>query len=80
MSESVSLTNAGLLIFAQEPASMQQFIQCRGRVRRIGSNVVVPVISLRSRGTVEDKLAGKMSLKLDFLREYLLQMKGDKCL
>ena len=80
MSESVSLTNAGLLIFAQEPASMQQFIQCRGRVRRIGSNIVVPVISLRSRNTVEDKLAGKMSLKLDFLREYLLQMKGDKSL
>ena len=80
MSESVSLTNAGLLVFAQEPASMQQLVQCRGRVRRIGSNVVVPVISLRSRGTVEDKLAGKMSLKLDFLREYLLQMKGEKCL
>ncbi len=76
MSESVSLTNAGLLIFAQEPASMQQFVQCRGRVRRIGSSTVVPVISLRSKGTVEEKLAFKMSLKLGFLKDYLLQMKN----
>lgn len=75
MSESVSLTNAGLLIFAQEPASMQQFVQCRGRVRRIGSSTVVPVISLRSKDTVEEKLAFKMSRKLGFLRDYLLQMK-----
>ena len=75
MSESVSLTNAGLLVFAQEPASMQQFVQCRGRVRRIGSNVVVPAISLRSKGTVEEQLAGKMSTKLEFLREYLVDMR-----
>lgn len=75
MSEAVSLTNAGLLIFAQEPASAQQMIQCRGRVRRIGSNVVVPVISLRSEGTVEETLAGRMNVKLQFLHDYLVKMK-----
>ena len=75
MSESVSLTNAGLLIFAQEPASAQQMVQCRGRVRRIGSNIVVPVVSLRSEGTVEETLAGRMSVKLQFLHDYLIKMK-----
>ena len=71
MAESVSLTNAGLLIFAQEPASMQEFVQCRGRVRRIGSNIVVPVISLRAKDTVETHLALRMDRKLSFLKEYM---------
>ena len=71
MSESISLTNAGLLIFAQEPASMQQFVQCRGRVRRIGSVNVVPAISLRGQHTVEDHLALRMDKKLDFLNDYM---------
>lgn len=71
MSEAVSLTNAGLLIFAQEPASMHQFVQARGRVRRIGSNVVVPVISLRGEDTVESHLALRMDTKLNFLNEYI---------
>lgn len=75
MSESVSLTNAGLLVFAQEPSSAQQMIQCRGRVRRIGSNLVVPVVSLRSAGTVEETLAGRMDVKLQFLHDYLIKMK-----
>ena len=70
MSESVSLTNAGLLVFAQEPTSLQQFIQCRGRVRRVGSTNVVPAISLRAEGTVEEHLALRMSDKLDTFNKY----------
>jgi len=70
MSESISLTNAGLLIFAQEPSSMQQFVQCRGRVRRIGSTNIVPAISLRGKDTVESHLALRMDTKLEFLNEY----------
>ena len=70
MSESVSLTNAGLLVFAQEPTSLQQFVQCRGRVRRVGSTQVVPAISLRAKGTVEEHLALKMSNKFDAFNEY----------
>ena len=70
MSESVSLTNAGLLVFAQEPTSLQQFVQCRGRVRRVGSTHVVPAISLRAKGTVEEHLALRMSNKMDTFNEY----------
>lgn len=71
MSESVSLTNAGLVIFAQEPASLREMIQCRGRVRRIGSTVVVPSICIRSEGTVEISLADGMKQKQKFLTDYL---------
>ena len=70
MSESVSLTNAGLLVFAQEPTSLQQFVQCRGRVRRVGSTHVVPAVSLRAKDTVEEHLALRMSNKMDTFNEY----------
>ena len=71
MSESVSLTSAGLVVFAQEPASSREMIQCRGRVRRIGSTIVVPAIALRSEGTIEVSLAGKVKDKLKYLSDYI---------
>ena len=78
MSESVSLTNAGLLVFAQEPTSLQQFIQCRGRVRRVGSTHVVPAISLRAEDTVEEHLAHKMSNKFDLYEEYFQALSNER--
>ena len=60
---------------SESDAYSEQMIQCRGRVRRIGSNVEVPVISLRSEGTVEETLAGRMNVKLQFLHDYLVKMK-----
>jgi len=78
MSESVSLTNAGLLVFAQEPTSMQQFVQCRGRVRRVGSTNVVPAVSLRAENTIEDGLALKMNTKLNYLEEYFMNLVNER--
>jgi superfamily II DNA or RNA helicase len=78
MSESVSLTNAGLLVFAQEPTSLQQFIQCRGRVRRVGSTHVVPAISLRAEDTVEEHLALHMSNKIKVYEEYFEALSNER--
>ena len=74
VSESVTLTNAGLLIFAQEPTSLHQMVQCRGRVRRIGSKAPVPIITLRSKQTVEVSLANGMFEKERWLTDHLRNM------
>lgn len=71
MSEAITLTNAHRLIFAQESTSLRDMIQARGRVRRIGSTIPVPVYVLRSRGTVEIALADGNAEKAGFLDDYL---------
>jgi len=70
-SESVTLTNAGLLIFFQESWSLLQMTQARGRVRRIGSESSVPTIVLRAEDTVEMRVADRLSSKAAFLDEFL---------
>lgn len=70
-STAITLTNAHMLIIAQESTSLLEMVQARGRVRRIGSTIPVPVYVLRSKGTVEIALADGNSEKAGFLDEYL---------
>jgi hypothetical protein len=57
---------------------MQQFVQCRGRVRRVGSTNVVPAVSLRAENTIEDGLALKMNTKLNYLEEYFMNLVNER--
>lgn len=68
---SISLTNARLMIIAQESTSLLDQVQAMGRVHRIGTTVSVPIITLRSKGTVELALAEGNLVKQDFLDRYL---------
>ena len=70
-SESITLTNAAMLVIMQESTSLRHMIQARGRVRRIGSTAPVPVYVMRSVGTVEISLADGNGEKADFLDGYL---------
>lgn len=68
---SISLTNARLMIIAQESTSLLDQVQAMGRVHRIGTTVSVPIITLRSKSTVELALAEGNLVKADFLERYL---------
>lgn len=70
-SESITLTNAGLLVFLQESWSMLHMTQARGRVRRIGSVSAVPIIVLQSEDTVEQSVNAALVEKAGFLDEFM---------